>query len=161
MIKGKIAPLLELGAGFHPELTGRENVLLNGAILGYSKTQMLEAFNEIVDFAEIHDFIDAPVRTYSSGMNSRLGFAVATAFQPDILIVDEALAVGDERFQQKCFERINRFRDSGTTFLLVSHNSEFMRSHCNQVLWLDRGKMRFCGETDYVIDKYQAFIKAS
>lgn len=158
VVKGKIAPLLELGAGFHPELTGRENILLNGTILGYSKLQMLEVFQEIVDFAEIHDFIDAPLRTYSSGMTAKLGFAVATAFRPDILIIDETLAVGDERFQQKCFARIELFKNSGTTFLLVSHNSESLRHHCNQVLWLDRGKVRMSGEVGQVIDKYQEFI---
>jgi lipopolysaccharide transport system ATP-binding protein len=161
LVRGRIAPMLELGAGFHPELTGRENVLLNGTILGYSKAEMLDVFNQIVDFAEIHDFIDAPVRTYSNGMTARLGFAVATAHQPDILIIDEALSVGDERFQQKCFARINQYRESGTTFLLVTHNSEFIRSQCNQALWLDRGKVRLFGEADRVIDKYQEFISAS
>jgi ABC-type polysaccharide/polyol phosphate transport system ATPase subunit len=160
-VQGKLAPMLELGAGFHPELTGRENVLLNGTILGYSKTQMLEVFNEIVDFAEIHDFIDAPVRTYSSGMTARLGFAVATAYQPDILIIDETLSVGDERFQQKCFTRINQYRKTGTTLLLVTHNSDFIRSQCSQVLWLDRGKVRLYGEAERVIDKYQEYIRAS
>jgi lipopolysaccharide transport system ATP-binding protein len=160
IVKGRIAPLLELGAGFHPELTGRENILLNGTILGYSKKLMLEQFDEIVDFAEIHDFIDAPLRTYSSGMGARLGFAVATAFQPDVLIVDETLAVGDERFQHKCFTRINKFRESGTTFLFVSHNSEAMRSQCKNILWLDRGKVRMLGESDQVVDKYRDFIQS-
>jgi ABC-2 type transport system ATP-binding protein/lipopolysaccharide transport system ATP-binding protein len=160
MVNGKIAPLLELGAGFHPELTGRENVLLNGTILGYSKKQILSQFDEIVDFAEIHDFIDAPLRTYSSGMGARLGFAVATAFQPDILIVDETLAVGDERFQHKCFARINKFRESGTTFILVSHSSATIRQHCKNVLWLDRGKVRLIGEANQVLDKYQDFIQS-
>ncbi|MCJ7694085.1 MAG: ABC transporter ATP-binding protein, partial [Anaerolineaceae bacterium] len=120
VIKGWTAPLLELGAGFHPELTGRENIFLNGAILGFARKEVEGFFEEVVEFSELGEFIEAPLRTYSSGMNARLGFAVATVQRPDILLVDEVLSVGDEAFQEKCFKRIASFRKQGTTILIVS-----------------------------------------
>lgn len=155
---GYVSPLLELGAGFHPDLTGRENIFLNGTLLGHSNAKMGSRFNDIVDFAELWDFIDAPLRTYSSGMAARLGFATATAFQPDILLLDEVLSVGDERFHQKCLNRIEEFKAAGTTFVIVSHQSDFIRSKCDRALWLDRGKVRLIGEAGQVIEKYQSFL---
>jgi lipopolysaccharide transport system ATP-binding protein len=156
--KGDVSPLLELGAGFHPDLTGRENIFLNGTLLGHSNAKMESRFNDIVDFAELWDFIDAPIRTYSSGMAARLGFATATAFQPDILLLDEVLSVGDERFHQKCLNRIEEFKAAGTTFVIVSHQSDFIRTKCDRALWLDRGTVRLIGEAEQVIEQYQSFL---
>jgi ABC-type polysaccharide/polyol phosphate transport system ATPase subunit len=155
-MRGRVAPLLELGAGFHPELSGRENVFLNGTLLGYTRAEVEKLFSEIVDFAEVHEFIDAPLRTYSSGMQARLGFAVATAQRPDILLVDEVLSVGDERFQEKCFARMDDFRRGGTTILLVSHSGEFVRAFCDRAVWLDHGQIRALGAADQVITSYQS-----
>lgn len=154
-IYGKIAPLLELGAGFHPELSGRENVFLNGALLGYSHDEMNQVFNEIVEFSELAEFIDAPIRTYSSGMYARLGFAVATAHQPEILIVDEILSVGDEAFQRKCTDRIAGFRENGATVLMVSHNLDLIAGMCNRAAWLDHGKLIHMGNAEEVVAKYR------
>ncbi|HQN68587.1 MAG TPA: ABC transporter ATP-binding protein [Anaerolineaceae bacterium] len=154
-IHGKIAPLLELGAGFHPELSGRENVFLNGALLGYSHDEMNQVFNEIVEFSELAEFIDAPIRTYSSGMYARLGFAVATAHQPEILIVDEILSVGDEAFQRKCTDRITGFRENGATVLMVSHNLDLIAGMCNRAAWLDHGKLIHMGNAEEVVAKYR------
>jgi ABC-2 type transport system ATP-binding protein len=152
---GKIAPLLELGAGFHSELTGRENVYLNGALLGYSHQQMDQVFQDIVEFSELGPFMDAPIRTYSSGMYARLGFSVATAHQPEILILDEILSVGDEAFQAKCRERMRGFRQNGATILMVSHGLSMMAEMCNRVGWLDHGKLRMVGEPSEVIAAYR------
>ena len=152
---GKIAPLLELGAGFHPELTGRENVYLNGALLGYSHQQMDQVFQDIVDFSELGPFMDAPIRTYSSGMYGRLGFSVATAHQPEILILDEILSVGDESFQAKCQDRMRQFRENGATILMVSHGLATMSEMCNRIGWIDHGKLRMVGEPDEVIAAYR------
>lgn len=154
-IYGKIAPLLELGAGFHPELSGRENVFLNGALLGYSHDEMNQVFDEIVEFSELAEFIDAPIRTYSSGMYARLGFAVATAHQPEILIVDEILSVGDEAFQRKCTDRITGFRENGATVLMVSHNLDLIAGMCNRAAWLDHGKLIHIGNAEEVVAKYR------
>jgi lipopolysaccharide transport system ATP-binding protein len=154
-VRGRVAPLLELGAGFHPELTGRENVFLNGSILGFTKVEMEEKFTRIVDFAELWDFIDAPMRSYSSGMWARLGFAVATDTQPEILIVDEILAVGDEAFQRKSSERIHEFREKGTTILMVSHSMQAIESLCHRVAWLDHGKVKAVGLTPDVVNLYR------
>ncbi len=155
VVFGKVAPLLELGAGFHPELTGRENIFLNGALLGYSRQEMTSCFEHILDFSELHDFIDAPIRTYSSGMYARLGFAVATAHQPDILIVDEILGVGDEAFQRKCANRIDQFRKNGATILLVSHSMEAIHGLCQRVVWINHGKIQLIGEPEQVISAYR------
>ncbi|MDI6693665.1 MAG: ABC transporter ATP-binding protein [Anaerolineales bacterium] len=155
LVRGNVAPLLEYGAGFHPELTGRENIYLNGALLGYSRKQMEEKFERIVDFAELWDFIDAPLRTYSSGMWARLGFAVATDVQPDILIVDEVLSVGDEAFQRKSADRMQEFRNRGATVLLVSHNMNLIEEMCQRAAWLDHGRLRAVGKPDEVIQAYR------
>ena len=155
IVKGKVAPLLELGAGFHPELTGRENIYLNGSLLGYSRKQMDEVYSSIVDFSELSDFIDAPIRTYSSGMYARLGFSVATAHIPEILIVDEILSVGDETFQKKCAQRFNQFQDSGTAILYVSHSLDSVLSMCHRVAWLDHGKIQAIGKPNDVVTEYR------
>jgi lipopolysaccharide transport system ATP-binding protein len=153
---GRVAALLELGSGFHPDLSGRENVFLNGSLLGFSRRDMERKLEEIVDFAEIDDFIDLEVKHYSSGMYTRLGFAVATAVDPDILITDEVLAVGDEAFQRKCMERIYRFRQLGKTIIFVSHALETVRLLCDQAVWLDHGVARAVGPAGEVIDAYLA-----
>ena len=155
LVKGRVAPLLEFGAGFHPELSGRENIFLNGALLGFSHKEMEEKFDRIVDFAELWDFIDAPLRTYSSGMWARLGFAVATDVEPDVLIVDEVLAVGDEAFQRKSSARMQDFRDKGVSILLVSHNMNVIESMCRRSAWLDQGELKALGETNMTIQAYR------
>jgi len=155
VVRGRVAPLLELGAGFHPELTGRENIFLNGAFLGFSYKEMLDKFDAIVDFSELGPFIDAPIRNYSSGMYARLGFAVATASEPKVLIVDEILGVGDEAFQNKCSARIERFRQKGTTILLVSHNMAAIAAMCQRAAWLDHGAIITVGKPDQVIQAYR------
>ena len=156
VVRGQIAPLLEFGAGFHPELTGRENVYLNGALLGFTRQEMAKKFDRIVDFAELWDFIDMPMRTYSSGMYARLGFAVATDIEPDILLIDEVLAVGDEAFQRKSSERIKSFQTQGATILLVSHNMLSVQAMCHRAAWLDHGELQMVGPTGEVIQAYLA-----
>jgi ABC-2 type transport system ATP-binding protein/lipopolysaccharide transport system ATP-binding protein len=153
-VQGRVAPLLELGAGFHPELTGRENIFLNGALLGYSKAEMQRREHAILDFAEIDDFIDAPLRTYSTGMVARLGFAVATSVRPDVLIVDEVLSVGDAPFQEKCKARIETFRRQGSCILLVAHSMGTILEVCDRALWLSHGEVRAVGEADIVAHQY-------
>jgi ABC-type polysaccharide/polyol phosphate transport system ATPase subunit len=150
-VYGRVSPLIELGAGFHPDLTGRENVYLNGAILGMSRRQIQERWDEIVDFAELADFMDTPVKHYSSGMFMRLGFAVAVHSDPDILIMDEALSVGDAAFQEKCLNRIRQFQDAGVTIVLVSHNQPLIEEFCSSVLWLNNGRLITVGKTNEVI----------
>ena len=154
IVRGRLAPLLELGAGFHPDLTGRENVVMNGTILGYPKASILEHFDEVVDFAELPGFIDAPLRTYSSGMVARLGFAIASLFRPDILVLDEVLAVGDVGFQEKCRERIDAFRARGTTILLVSHSPDTVEAQCDRVAWLEHGAIVALGPPSEVLSRY-------
>jgi ABC-type polysaccharide/polyol phosphate transport system ATPase subunit len=154
-VRGKVAPLLEFGAGFHPDLTGRENVYLNGALLGFTSDEMQEKFDQIVDFAELWDFIDVPVRNYSSGMSARLGFAVATDVDPDILILDEVLSVGDEAFQRKGLSRMEGFREQGATIILVSHNMETILERCQRSIWLDHGQVKMIGDTDEVVAAYR------
>mgnify|MGYP000895071640 CR=1 FL=1 len=156
VIHGWIAPLLELGAGFHPELTGRENIFLNGAILGFSRKEIEGYFQEVVDFSELGEFIEAPIRTYSSGMLGRLGFAAATVQRPDILLVDEVLSVGDEAFQEKCFKRIDSFRGQGTTILMVTHAMGQVQEMCQRAAWLDHGNLMFVGKPEDVISAYRA-----
>ena len=153
-IHGSISPLIELGAGFDGNMTARENIFLNGAVLGYSKKFMSEHFEEIVEFAGIRDFLDSPIKNYSSGMKARLGFAVATVVKPDILIVDEVLAVGDARFKKKCMARMHEMLDGGTTLLFVSHNIEQVRNLCSHAIWLDHGETVMKGEVNEVCDKY-------
>jgi len=158
-VKGRVAPLLAMGAGFHPELTGRENVFLNGTLLGYTRRQIEELFEWIVDFAELWDFIDAPLRTYSSGMVARLGFAVATAQMPDILIVDEVLSVGDIAFQEKSAARIREFREAGATILLVSHSMAAVKNMCSRAAWLDHGHLIEVGEAASVVGKFEKHME--
>jgi ABC-type polysaccharide/polyol phosphate transport system ATPase subunit len=152
---GHLAPLLELGAGFHSELTGRENVFLNGALLGHTQAEITQKFDEILSFADIEAFMDAPLRTYSSGMIARLGFAVATAWEPDLLILDEVLAVGDEAFQQKCHHRIQSFQQKGATVVLVSHNPGQIQALCQRAIWLDHGAVMAEGEPSAVVARYR------
>jgi ABC-type polysaccharide/polyol phosphate transport system ATPase subunit len=151
---GKISALLELGAGFHPELTGRENIFLNGSILGMTKKQLNQRFDEIVDFAGLEHFIDTPVKNYSSGMYVRLGFSVAINVDPDILLIDEVLAVGDTEFQRKCLEKFDDFRAAGKTIVIVSHALESVRNLCETVGWLEHGVLRRLGQSNDVIDEY-------
>ena len=155
-VKGHVAPLLEMGAGFHVELTGRENIFLYGSLLGYSRSEMEAKVERIVDFAELWDFIDVPLRTYSTGMVTRLGFSIATDIQPDVLIVDEILGVGDEAFQRKSRDRMLSFCEGGTTVLLVTHNSALMKSMCDRAMWLDRGQVQMVGTADDVAAAYHA-----
>ena len=154
-VNGEVAPLIELGAGFDQNLTARENIYLNGTVLGHSKKYMDEHFDEIVDFAELWDFLDTPIKNFSSGMTARLGFSVATMVAPDILICDEILAVGDYLFQQKCMERMNRMLSGGTTLLFVSHNVETVRKLCDHAIWLDHGVAKMAGEVNEVCDAYE------
>jgi ABC-type polysaccharide/polyol phosphate transport system ATPase subunit len=158
-VRGRVAPLLAMGAGFHPELTGRENVFLNATLLGFTRREIEKRFNAIVDFAELWDFIDAPLRTYSSGMITRLGFAVASDQMPDLLIIDEVLAVGDASFQEKSLNRILSFQEKGATTLFVSHSMAQVRSMCHRVLWLDHGVVRFIGNTKEGVDMYLEHVK--
>ena len=157
-INGSIAPLIELGAGFDGDLTARENIFLNGAVLGYDKYFMQEHFDEIVDFAELWDFLDMPIKNYSSGMAARLGFAIATVVRPDILICDEVLAVGDYAFQQKCEHRMAEMRDRGTTLLYVSNSIDSVKSVCDHALWLDHGVVKMMGDVGSVGDAYMRAI---
>jgi ABC-type polysaccharide/polyol phosphate transport system ATPase subunit len=161
VMRGKLAPLLELGGGFHPELTGRENVFLNMALLGHARRETEQLFESIVDFSEIRDFIDAPLRTYSTGMVTRLGFSVATCSRPDILLVDEALSVGDISFQEKCMNRMRAFSSDGTTIIIVSHSLASIENFCQRALWLDRGRIRALGEVGDVIQQYQQMDTAA
>ncbi|HLA97259.1 MAG TPA: ABC transporter ATP-binding protein [Anaerolineales bacterium] len=152
--RGKVAPLLELGAGFHHELTGRENVFMNSTLLGRSQKETERLMPEIIEFAEIEDFIDAPLRTYSTGMIARLGFSVASALRPDILLVDEVLSVGDSHFQEKCLARMNSFRAMGTTIIIVSHNMNTIESFCDHALWIDHGQIKSIGNVREVVAQY-------
>ena len=158
-VNGEIAPLIELGAGFDPNLTARENIYLNGTVLGNSKKFMDEHFDEIVDFAELWDFLDTPIKNFSSGMSARLGFSIATMVKPDILIVDEILAVGDFLFQQKCMDRMSKLMGSGTTLLFVSHNIGTVEKICDHALWLDKGRVKMSGEVEEVCRAYSRFEK--
>lgn len=151
---GRISALLELGSGFHPDLTGRENVFLNGAMLGLGQDQMAKAIDQIAEFSGIGDFIDAPVKVYSSGMHVRLGFAISVHVQPEILLVDEVLAVGDEEFQRKCFDHIYMLRRRGTTIVLVSHDAGTMETLCDEVAWLDHGELQQTGEPGVTLEAY-------
>ncbi|CAG5088730.1 O-antigen ABC transporter, ATP-binding protein RfbB [Thermobacillus xylanilyticus] len=154
-INGTVAPLIELGAGFNPNLTGRENIFLNGAVLGYSNQFMKEKFEEIVDFSGLHEFIDVPLKNYSSGMLARLGFSIATVVEPEILLVDEALSVGDYRFMQKCEARIQSMIKNGATVLFVSHSTSDIRKICNRALLLERGKVVMIDDVETVLKEYQ------
>ncbi|MCI5545468.1 MAG: ABC transporter ATP-binding protein [Clostridiales bacterium] len=160
-VKGSIAPLIELGAGFDIDLTARENIFLNGAVLGHSRAYMKKHFDEIVDFAEIEEFIDVPVKNFSSGMVARLGFSIATQVRADILVVDEILAVGDFLFQQKCYRRMEEMLSGGTTLLFVSHDAEMVKRMCRRAVWLNDGVMMDIGEAAAVCDNYRAAMEAN
>ena len=153
-VNGSIAPLIELGAGFDGDLTARENIFLNGAVLGHDKKFMEEHFDEIVEFAELQDFLDMPIKNYSSGMAARLGFAIATIVKPDILICDEVLSVGDYAFQKKCEKRMNEMRAAGTTLLYVSHSIESVQQICDHALWLQKGVVKGIGKVDEIAKQY-------
>ncbi len=154
-VRGTIAPLIELGAGMHSELTGRENILLNGLLMGYSKQQMLNREQKIIEFAEIGDFIDVPTKQYSTGMYMRLAFSVATEVDPDILIIDEILAVGDMSFQQKCFERLKQFREAGKTIVFVTHVMGQITENCDRTILLEKGRLVLDGAPEQVVDLYR------
>lgn len=160
-VKGSIAPLIELGAGFDIDLTARENIFLNGAVLGHSRAYMKKHFDEIVDFAEIEEFIDVPVKNFSSGMVARLGFSIATQVRADILVVDEILAVGDFLFQQKCYRRMEEMLSGGTTLLFVSHDAEMVKRMCRRAVWLNDGVMMDIGEAAAVCDNYRTAMEAN
>jgi ABC-type polysaccharide/polyol phosphate transport system ATPase subunit len=153
-VEGRISALIELGAGFHPEISGRENVFINGIMLGLTKREVQDRFDEIVDFAELREFIDAPVKTYSSGMYMRLGFAVAIHVNPDVLLVDEVLAVGDEGFTHKCLDKFGEFRRRGKTILLVTHSLPLVERFCDEAIWLDSGRAMTHGDPKRVVDAY-------
>ena len=157
-VTGRVAPILELGTGFDFELTGRENVFLNGTILGYSAADIESRFERIVAFAGLKEFIDMPLRTYSTGMVARLGFAVATDVKPDLLIVDEVLAVGDGEFQARSRERMETFRGEGQTIIMVSHNLNAVANMCQRAAWLDHGRLRAVGPVGEVVARYQEAI---
>lgn len=158
-VNGSVAPLIELGAGFDQELTARENIFLNGCVLGHTEKFMKEHFDEIVDFAEIHQFLDSPLKNYSSGMRARLGFSIATMVKPDILIVDEILAVGDYKFRQKCEKRMKELLSGGTTLLYVSHSIDEVKRLCDHALWIDKGVERMQGNAIEVCDAYMQEMK--
>lgn len=155
-INGQLSALIELGAGFHPDLTGRENIFLNGTILGIRRKQIEQHLDEIIEFSEIEKFIDTPVKRYSSGMQVRLGFAVASCIRPEILLIDEVLAVGDAAFQQKCMKRINDLIKNGTSIIFVSHNFYLIQAVCDRALYLEKGQVKFDGATREAIDLYEA-----
>lgn len=159
-INGKISTLLELGAGFHPDFTGRENIFLNASILGLSRKETERRLNDIIEFAELGDFIDNPVRNYSSGMYMRLGFSVAVHVDPDILLVDEVMAVGDMAFQKKCHEKINEFRSKGKTIVFVTHDMGLVQRICDHALWLENGSVVADGKANEVINKYLDLVAA-
>ena len=160
-VNGRVSALIELGAGFHPEISGRENVFINGIMLGLTKREVARRFDEIVDFAELAGFIDAPVKTYSSGMYMRLGFAVAIHVDPDVLLVDEVLAVGDEGFTHKCLDKFAEFKRRGKTILLVTHSLGLVERFCDDAIWLDAGRIRDAGDPKRVVDSYITDVERS
>lgn len=155
-VRGRIAPLIELEAGFDLELTGRENIYLNASILGFSRKEIDRKFDRIVEFSELQEFVDSPLKNYSTGMVSRLGFSIAMEVNPDILIIDEVLAVGDASFKRKSLERILEFKKKGVTIIFVSHNMDEIRSLCSRVVWLDHGSVRMIGNPEIVIAAYES-----
>src|SRR5437762_7190252 len=158
-VRGRISALIELGAGFHPEISGRENVFINGIMLGLTKQEIQSRFDDIVDFAELREFIDAPVKTYSSGMYMRLGFAVAIHVDPDVLLVDEVLAVGDEGFTHKCLDKFSEFHRRGKTVLIVTHSLNLIERLCDDAVWLDAGEKRAEGDPKRVVDAYLTAVE--
>jgi ABC-type polysaccharide/polyol phosphate transport system ATPase subunit len=160
IIRGRLAPIIELGLGFEAELSGRENIYFNGALLGRSRTEMQNRFEDIVEFSELGDFIDQPIRTYSSGMVARLAFAIATTVDAHILLLDEVMSVGDERFRQKCQDRIGSFRDAGVTILVVSHDLEAIERLSDDVMWLEHGAMKALGPAHEVVAAYRSSVES-
>jgi len=158
-IKGNISPMLELGAGFDPQLTGIENIFIQGALLGYSKPFMKKHFDEIVDFSELQDFLDMPVKNYSSGMQARLAFAISTVVKPDILIVDEVLSVGDAAFQRKCINRMNEIIQGSSTLLFVSHSNEMVEQLCEKAIWMRKGELVMTGTSKEVCEAYAKYYE--
>lgn len=154
MVNGKISPFLELGAGFHPELSGKENILLNGVLLGLSREAIRKKMDEIIAFAELGDFIDQPIRVYSSGMIARLGFSVVAHLDPDILLIDEILAVGDAEFQKKCMDKITTFKERGVTMIFVSHSPKDISQICSRVIWFDNHTVKMAGDVERVLQEY-------
>jgi ABC-type polysaccharide/polyol phosphate transport system ATPase subunit len=154
IVNGVISPMIEIGAGFDAELTARENIFLNGAVLGYSEKFIKEKFQEIVDFSELHDFLDAPIKNFSSGMTARLAFSIATIVNPEILIVDEILSVGDINFQEKCKQKMQEMIDGGTTVLYVSHSLDTVKSLCSRAVWLEHGEVKMVGDSKTVCNAY-------
>ena len=154
-VDGRLAALLELGAGFHPDLTGQENLFVNAALLGLSRKEVKQRYDAIVEFSGLGDFIDQPLRTYSSGMSVRLAFAVAVNVDAEILLIDEVLGVGDVNFQEKCFAEIKRLKDSGALFVCVSHNTNVLREICTKALWLEQGELVMSGNIDEVLQVYE------
>ena len=159
-VNGRMATLLELGTGFHPDLTGGENIRMNASLIGLTRKRTAELFDDIVDFADIGDFIDEPVRTYSTGMTMRLAFSVAVCMDPDIMLVDEILTVGDQAFQKKCFARVQQARRQGRTFLCVSHAAGMVQELCDNAIWLDHGELMMSGPVGEVVDAYKGFRTA-
>ena len=159
-VNGSVGALLELGAGFHPDLTGKENIYLNGSILGFNKNDMNSIYDDIVDFSEMGRFIDVPVKHYSSGMYMRLGFSIAIHLQPDILLVDEVLAVGDRSFQLRCLDKINKMKRDGVAIILVTHDLTSVRDLCDRAIWLDEGRVRIDGPVDHALEEYIAQVQA-
>jgi lipopolysaccharide transport system ATP-binding protein len=160
-ISGRVSAMLELGAGFHPELSGRDNIYLNGAILGMNKRQIDAAMDTIIDFSGLAEFIDTPVKVYSSGMYVRLGFSIAVHLDPEILVIDEIVAVGDEEFQRRCFEHLHELRKRGVTIIFVSHSLPLVRQLCDEVAWLDHGRLRALGKPGEMVDSYLAEVNAA
>lgn len=158
-VRGNIAPLIELGAGFDPELTARENIYMNGAVMGFDRKFMDRHFDEIVDFSELQEFLDVPVKNYSSGMIARLGFSIATIVDAEIMIVDEILSVGDEAFQVKCEKRMEKLLTGGKTLVFVSHSAAQVKRLCKRAVWLDHGTLQMIGDSETVCDAYQAFLR--
>ncbi|WP_340690505.1 ABC transporter ATP-binding protein [Hydrogenobacter thermophilus] len=159
MVKGKVYPLLELGAGFHKDLSGRENILLNGVLMGMTRREVMKKMDSIIEFSELREFIDQPLRTYSSGMVARLAFSVVAHLDPDILLVDEVLAVGDVNFQKKCLRKMEEFKNKGVTIIFVSHSPEDIRSICDRVMWIDNHTVRYIGKAEEVLEEYLKYCK--
>jgi len=160
-VDGRIGALLELGAGFHSDLTGRENIYLNASLLGLTKKEIDDKFEQILEFSELRDFIDVQIRNYSSGMHVRLGFSVAVHIDPEIILIDEALAVGDQHFQEKCVDRIMKFREDGRTLIFVSHNMQLVHLLCNRVIWLQDGMKHMDGTPNRIVPLYKEHCKQS
>jgi lipopolysaccharide transport system ATP-binding protein len=160
VVSGEIAPLLSLGVGFHPDMTGRENIKINGLVLGLSPKEIESKFDEIVEFSELNEFIDVPVRTYSSGMYMRLAFSIAISVDPDVLLLDEILSVGDESFAEKCLARMRSFKQQGKTIVIITHDPATLLAWCDSAIWLDRGAMRMYGVAAEVMDAYHRELHA-